>query len=176
MKKQVVYFYEGETEKKLLECLKNAKQIIPGKLKKFNLWNGRFKSIEKTFNKTYKLLFVIDTDDLQNTDAFKKNIESLKLRNAHRFCIIYQCRNLEDELLCSCNIKDHKALFNSFYCVENLHKFKTEFAQDKNLSQTLKKNNFNLNHLWVRRSGDFYNWLKSNHITFDICREYKKSI
>jgi hypothetical protein len=36
-RKQVFYFYEGETEKKLLEFLKNTKKISSGKVRKFNL-------------------------------------------------------------------------------------------------------------------------------------------
>jgi hypothetical protein len=35
-RKQVFYFYEGETEKKLLEFLKNTKKISSGKVRKFN--------------------------------------------------------------------------------------------------------------------------------------------
>ena len=47
-RKQVFYFYEGETEKKLLEFLKNTKKISSGKVRKFNLWKGRFRKIQRT--------------------------------------------------------------------------------------------------------------------------------
>ncbi|VVH59714.1 hypothetical protein BSPCLSOX_1271, partial [uncultured Gammaproteobacteria bacterium] len=65
-RKQVFYFYEGETEKKLLEFLKNTKKISSGKVRKFNLWKGRFRKIQRTINKDDKLFFVVDTDDVTN--------------------------------------------------------------------------------------------------------------
>jgi hypothetical protein len=51
LKTQVFYFYEGETEKKLLEFLKNTKKISSGKVRKFNLWKGHFRKIQRTINK-----------------------------------------------------------------------------------------------------------------------------
>lgn len=57
--KRVVYFYEGETEKTLLQCLK-GKNIKHGKLKKFNLWNNKIKkSLRQLAQSCFLLLILI---------------------------------------------------------------------------------------------------------------------
>ncbi|VVH65300.1 hypothetical protein BSPLISOX_1073 [uncultured Gammaproteobacteria bacterium] len=167
--KQVFYFYEGETEKQLLEFLKNTKKISSGKVKKFNLWKGRFRKIETTINKDDKLFFVIDTDDVTNTDCFSENIKLLKPYN---FCLIVQHKNLEDELCFSCNKVNNKKLFNDFYKVQNADKFKSKFCGDKGIDSTLSNNDFNFKKLWSR-SGDFSDWLKENGISASIECNYK---
>lgn len=169
-KKQVVYFYEGETEKTLLEFLKAQKQIKSGKTKKFNLWKNRSRKIKRTINETDELFFIIDTDKTDNKDIFLENIKLLK---DYKVCLIVQNKNLEDELLFACNIKNYPALFDFFYQVEHLNKFKTKFAQDENLLFTLSKNNFDCKKLWSR-SDNFSDWLKDNHIEVNIDCNYKE--
>ncbi|MBW5290621.1 MAG: hypothetical protein Rsou_0619 [Candidatus Ruthia sp. Asou_11_S2] len=152
MRKQVVYFYEGETEKKLLKFLKNTKKIRSGKLKKFNLWKGRFKSIERTINKTDELFFVADTDDVEDIRVFTKNIIFLKFYN---FCLIIQHENLEDELCFSCDKANSRKLFDDFYKVQNSGKLKSKFCGDNSIHSTLSKNNFDSNKLWSRSKNFF---------------------
>lgn len=168
-RKQVVYFYEGETEKKLLEFLKKTEQIKSGKLKKFNLWKNRFKSIERTINGVEELFFLIDTDDVQGITNFMDNIQSLK---SYNYCLIIQYKNLEDELCYSCNKLNHKKLLQDFYKIKNSDKFKSRFNQDKNLSNTLNKNNFNFSKLWERNK-NFAKFLDRNFIKVDINCNYR---
>lgn len=149
---------KGGQKQKLLEFLKNTKRIRSGKLKKFNLWERDLSSIEKTLNREWKLFFVIDTDHMQNTKYLIPNIKFLKLWHPHNFCLIAQDSNLEDELLSACNINNYKTLCDVFYSVANLDEFKTKFAQDKNLSHTLK-NNFDFLKFWEGRARVLLNFL-----------------
>ena len=98
---QVLYFYEGESEEKLITYLKDRQIIKPGKLKKFNLWQDKFTSIERTLSlrKRPKLYFIIDTDALKSVEWFKDNLKKLKKYN---ICLIVQNKNLEDELSYIC--------------------------------------------------------------------------
>jgi hypothetical protein len=171
-RKQVIYFYEGETEKKLLKFLKNTKQIKPGKVKKLNLWKGSFKKIERTIDKKNELFFVVDTDDIENTRIFIDNIKSL---NSYNFCLIVQDKNLEDEFCFACEKSSNKKLFNDFYKAQNSDKFKSKFCKDNNIFSTLSKNNFVFSKLWIR--GDrFTDFLKSNNIKIDINYKYRVKI
>jgi hypothetical protein len=169
-RKQVHYFCEGYTERNLLRFLKDTKQIQSGPVKIHNLWDRKFKLI-RTVKKTDKLLFVVDTDKINNKSIFLENIELLKSYNV---CLIVQNKDLEDELCFACDKVKKLFLFKSFYKVKSKKEFKSRFNKDDNLRHTLSKNNFNFNSLWVR-SDDFSNWLKNNHVEIYICREYKSN-
>ncbi|VVH59380.1 hypothetical protein BSPCLSOX_3008, partial [uncultured Gammaproteobacteria bacterium] len=145
------------------------KKISSGKVRKFNLWKGRFRKIQRTINKDDKLFFVVDTDDVTNTECFSKNIKLLKLYN---FCLIVQHKNLEEELCFSCNKANNKKLFNDFYKVQSADKFKSKFCRDKGIDLTLSNNDFNFKNFWSR-SGDFSDWLKKNGISASIECNYK---
>lgn len=168
MRKQVVYFYEGETEKKLLEVLKNTQRIRSGKLKKFNLWKNDFKSIKKTIHTATELFFIVDTDDTDNTKIFESNIKSFD----NPFNLIIQVKNLEDELCYSCNKSNNKELFQDFYKVQHSDTFKSKFIKDKNLFNVLDKNNFDFLKLW-ENSKNFTEFLDKNFIKVDINCKYR---
>jgi hypothetical protein len=71
--------------KEVIGVFKKYKKISSGKVRKFNLWKGRFRKIQRTINKDDKLFFVVDTNDVTNTECFSKNIKLLKLYN---FCLV----------------------------------------------------------------------------------------
>ncbi|WP_428087593.1 hypothetical protein [Candidatus Thioglobus sp.] len=127
-----------------------------------------FQKYKKTINKTDELFFVVDTDDIKNTQIFISNIQSLKLYN---FCLIIQHKNLEDELCFTCGKANNKKLFDDFYRLSK-NKFKSKFAQDENLTYTLNTNNFNFSKLWVR-SDEFLPFLSSNKIEAKINCKYR---
>ncbi len=167
-RKQVFYFYEGETEKKLLEFLKDEKKIKAGKIKKFNLWKSRFQSIKRTINKKYELFFIIDTDKIDDKKTFIDNIKSLK---SYNFCLIIQNKNLEDELCLSCEKANQNKLIKDFYNC-NINKFKAKLIADKHFIKTLNNNNFDFNKLWVGNN-DFSKWLNENNITIKTNCKYR---
>ncbi len=162
--KQVVYFYEGETEKKLLEFLKNTRTIKSGKLKKFNLWTKSCKKLIKTIRKGDIVIFVIDTDTMEAIDTFKKNIRLLK---SYNICLIVQHKNLEDELCFSCNKKDTITLFTDFYDTSSAEEFKTKFIKESNLEQKLTNNAFDFKKLWSR-ADDFQEFSDQHHLLINL--------
>ncbi len=171
-KKQVIYYYEGETEKKLLDFLKSTTEtkIKPGKTEKFNLWENYFKAIQRKINKTDELFFVVDTDKTIEEAIFLENIKLLK---AYKICLIIQNKNLEDELCFVCSKNNSRLLFKDFYNVNSKNEFKGKFNKDKNLTHTLSKNNFDFNKIWSRNT-DFSNWLQKNNIAININCNYRK--
>jgi hypothetical protein len=167
---QVRYFCEGETERNLLKILKERKKIQLGVIKIHNLWEKRFKNIIRKINTTDKLLFVVDTDRINNKSIF---LENIKLLQSYNICLIVQDKDLEDELCFACGKVKKPFLFKSFYNVQSKKEFKSRFNKDGNLQRTLSKNNFDVNMLWVSNN-NFSNWLKNNHIEIDICIGYKR--
>jgi hypothetical protein len=151
---QVLYFYEGESEEKLITYLKDRQIIKPGKLKKFNLWQDKFTSIERTLSlrKRPKLYFIIDTDALKSVEWFKDNLKKLKKYN---ICLIVQNKNLEDELSYICE-QSKRQLFTAFDA-SNKEEFTSKFIK-ANLTGKLR--NCNFNKLWSRGT----NFLQKNNI------------
>ncbi|MDC9727232.1 MAG: hypothetical protein PSN35_05305 [Candidatus Thioglobus sp.] len=170
MAKQVYYFYEGETEKKLLSYLKKCELIKAGKLKKHNLWQNGFETKLRLINKKDTVFFIIDTDKTGNKDIFIKNIETLKSHNAY-FTI--QHKNLEDELYFSCNKKNKLSLFQDFYNVSSTNEFKNRFIAESNFEQKLNNNDFDFEKLWSRGAAEFKQFLNDNHIKIDTACRYK---
>jgi len=164
---QVLYFYEGECEEKLLKYLKNKNIIKAGKTKKFNLWQNKIKSITRMLSKSKKLeiYFIVDTDKLADLSIFKSNIESLK---GYNFCLIIQHKNLEDELSYICHQKE-KQLFNEFDAC-NKNEFTSKFIKESNLQSKLK--NCTLSALWSRNN-DFVNFLQEKYIKISTNCKYK---
>jgi len=169
MSKQVIYFYEGETELKLLKILKNTSRIKPGKLKKFSLWKGCFRKIQRTVNKTDELFFVVDTDDIKSITIFKENIRLLRPFN---ICLIVQCKNFEDELSYACEKSNAQQLFKDFYKTSGKNDFKSKFIKESSIENKLENNNFNFNKLWVKNE-NFNNFLSKNHISINTNCDYK---
>lgn len=109
------YYVEGYDEKVLIETLKTDFQFIkPGKIDVFNMMQDKFNK-----NKLMRLksgthvVFVFDTDKNQ-TDILEENIRFLKKQsNVKSVICITQVKNLEDELIRSCNISQIKDLLRS---------------------------------------------------------------
>ncbi len=169
-KKQVIYFYEGETEKKLLRFLKDSKKIKAGKVGKFNLWNQRFK-VERTINRNSKLFFIVDTDDVTNTNIF---VENIKLLKPYDVCLIIQNKNLEDELCFACKQSNHKDLFKYFYNTTHVNQFKKKFNKEKDLGKKLTDNNFSFDRLWIRNKDFSDDFLEQHSLKVNINCKYRK--
>lgn len=168
--KQVLYFYEGETEKKLLTYLKNRKLIKAGKTKKFNLWKGKVNTNIRTFNKDDEIFFIIDTDDISSVGVFKDNI---KILQSYNICLIMQCKNLEDELCFACNKPNKNTLFLDFYQTTSKDKFKSNFIKDKDIAKRLDDNKFKFSKLWSKNT-DFIKFLNDNNIEVNHNCGYKE--
>lgn len=151
MRKNSIYFYEGETEKKLIITLKDECKIPHGKLKKFNFWQKDVKSVVRSVSKTSTLYIIFDTDASNPTecDRFTNNINTLE-KEVAKVYLIAQHENLEDELCFSCSKSNQLQLFQDFYNTRDRDGFKRGFIRENNLFHKLQSNNFDFETLWAR--------------------------
>ncbi len=143
----IQYYVEGDDEKSLLKVLKTELQVIrPGKIDVFNvvcdtLSLGRL----MTLKPNTVVVLVFDTDAFDDT-ILKKNITTLRMcSNVEDIITIPQVRNLEEELVKSCNIKDIKELLNS----KSKKDFKADLIRTTNLATKLVQKEFDINKLWT---------------------------
>lgn len=142
------YFVEGESEQILINALKtDLGLIVPGKV---DILNVIQKKINKNWLRTMKpnttVILVYDTD-VEDVELLKKNIETLKKCAAVKdvWCIP-QVKNLEDELVRACNIRNVMDLTGT----RTLHDHKRAFVNSCNQSQMLKRNGFDIKGLWSK--------------------------
>ena len=92
------------------------------------------------------MILVFDTDT-GKVDKIKKNIEILKnSSNVKEIICITQVKNLEEELVRSCNIKSAQELTNS----KTLKNYKRDIKNITNLDKKLKKHNFDIEKFWSK--------------------------
>ncbi len=145
------YFVEGEDEKKLLNTLKNQLRVIqPGKVQKLNVVESKISTnIIRTLKQGTIVILVFDTDT-NNTDILNWNIK--KLNDSHvisKVITVPQVKNLEDELLRSCNIKDIKDLLNS----RSKKEYKSDLIRVTNLDAKLIEHRFDISLFWNKQPG-----------------------
>ena len=141
----VQYFVEGEDEKKLVNTLKNdLKVIIPGRVQIKNVVQDIVSDmILRTFKQGTIVVLIFDTDT-NNTDTLNKNISNLKKhRNVANIITIPQVKNLEDELIYSCNIRRITELLNS----RSVSNFKSDLIHITNLDSKLIQHQFDIKFL-----------------------------
>lgn len=141
------YFCEGEMERKLVKIFVSKKLIIPGKQIPKNIVNDHItKFVTTSMKSNCTLIFIYDTD-VENISLFKKNLDFLK-RQTHPSKIIYipQCKNFEDELLRSTNLRSVLDLFKSSSIKDYKHKFLK--SNDEYLWRKLAESNFEFNLFW----------------------------
>ena len=142
------YYVEGYDEKVLIETLKTDFQFIkPGKIDVFNMMQDKFNKNKLMRSKSgTHVVLVFDTDKNQ-TDILEENIRFLKKQsNVKSVICITQVKNLEDELIRSCNISQIKDLLRS----RSDSEYKHDLIQCKNLKQTLVNHHFNMALFWSR--------------------------
>lgn len=142
----VQYFVEGENEKKLVNVLKNdLKVILPGKVQVLNVIQKDISSmILRTLKRGTVVILIFDTDT-NNVNILNRNIQKLdSYPTVSNVITIPQVKNLEDELKCSCNIRQIKDLLNS----RSDSEFKSDLIHITNLGSKLKEHSFDINRFW----------------------------
>ena len=90
------------------------------------------------------VILVFDTDK-DETDILDSNLRFLKKQpNVKKVIIIPEVKNLEDELVRSCNITNVKDLMRS----KSNSEYKSDLAKCKNLKQVLINNQFDIHSFW----------------------------
>jgi len=158
--KPVIYYVEGECEKKLINCLKNKQLIIAGRAEVFNVLEKKL-SVAKLMKvkpgTTFILLF--DTDTTNDLSTFKENCLLIK-NEVHQAKIytILQVNNLEDELKRATSISQIKDLTGS----KSNSDFKADFINLSDCFSTLLNHNFDLSKMWCQTTTGPFACLKQN--------------
>lgn len=140
------YYVEGEDEKKLLSTLKTELGVIvPGKIEVFNIVQDLITQIRlMQLKKGTTVVLVFDTD-AGNVDILKQNVKILnKCSAVKRVICVMQVRNLEDELVRSCNIRQIKELLGS----KSNKDYKHDLIAEKNLKNKLLQHDFDILKMW----------------------------
>lgn len=140
------YYVEGEDEVAVLNALKMELRCIrAGRIEKFNSVQNVFTSARiRTLRPNTSVILVYDTDTNQ-AGILEENILFL---NKHSFIkeviCIPQVKNLEDEILRSCQIKNAAQLTGS----DSRKDFKRDLISCTNLGAKLKKCGFDISKFW----------------------------
>lgn len=153
--KYILYYVEGEDEQKLIEVLKTKLRVIkPGKVQKLNVIQKQITHARlRTLKPQTMVVLVFDTDT-NNIDMLNLNLEILNLCSSiSEIVTIPQVRNLEEELINSCNIKNITELLNS----KSRTEFKNDFIRTTNLDKKLMEHGFDINLFWNKQPKSPYN-------------------
>lgn len=145
----ILYFVEGEDERKLVNVLKaELKLIKTGKVQVLNVVEEAITdAMLRPLKKDTAVVLVFDTDT-KNVGILNYNILKLNECNAvSKVITIPQVANLEDELTRSCNIKKITDLLNS----PSLTDFKRDFIRVNNLDAKLIEHKFDIKTFWSQK-------------------------
>jgi len=143
------YFVEGEDEKKLLNTLKNQLGIVQaGKVQVLNVVQNKIpQTILRTLKKGTVVILVFDTDT-SDIDILKQNIKLLnECGFISKVITVPQVKNLEDELVRSCDIRSITELLNS----RSKKEFKSDLIRITNLDKKLREHKFDINRFWSQQ-------------------------
>ena len=113
--RNLLYFVEGDDEKKIVNTLKTDMGLIcPGKVQKLNVIECNIADLHlRPLSKGTVVVLIFDTDT-GNVERLKRNIKKLKTCPAvSKVITVPQVPNLEEELVRSCNIRAITELLNS---------------------------------------------------------------
>ena len=154
--KYVLYYVEGDDEKKLLEVLKTDLRLIkPGKIQKLNVTTQEITAARlRTLSRETMVVLVFDTD-AGNVEILKSNIKTLEnCKAVSDIVIVPQVPNLEGELVRSCDIRNIKELLNS----KTNGEFKSDIMSVSNLAKKLQERKFDIQVFWSGvPKGDYQN-------------------
>lgn len=146
--KYIQYFVEGEDEEKIVSVLKTDMQlIIPGKVSKLNVVQDkitRARLLNLRPDTTVVLVFDTDTS---STRVLKENISTLRKTSAvNSIVCVTQVKNLDDELVFSCDIKTIRELTGS----KTDSEYKHDMIKATNLAALLNKHGFDIKKFWIK--------------------------
>lgn len=158
--KKYHYFVEGKCEKKLLNVLKEQKNlIISGKVEVLNVIQERLTELKlRPISSGTIIILVFDTD-VPKIDILKDNLSILAKCSRFKdvWCVM-QIPNLEGEIKKSTNLRDIKGLFDS----EDMQSFKKDFICEKNLYKKLCDKGFDISKIWTSSPSKAFEWLKND--------------
>lgn len=149
MAKRCQYYVEGQCEEKLISVLKDSgvSLVMPGKVTVFNVQQQLLNDMRlRTLNSKTTIVFVFDTD-IQNKPVLEENIKMIKKYGFKELLLVFQNKNLEEELVYSTDIK---RIIDLLPC-DNNDCFKSDFIKEKRLYEKLKYHKFDIAKIWSRK-------------------------
>lgn len=142
------YYVEGTDEKSLVNTLKTAGLVVPGKVEVFNMIQEKLTTVRiRPMGPGTIIVFIYDTD-VEKTDILDSNLRFLRRqKNIKDILCIPQIQNLEDELRYSCKIKTVLDITHS----SSMKDFKHDFNSCRNLGDRLRQCGFSKEKLWSRQ-------------------------
>lgn len=142
----IVYYVEGEDEEKLLNILKSELRVIKsGKIQKLNVVERKIPATHLFSLRPGTMVVLVFDTDTGKVNILKDNIERLrKFPAVSKVITIPQVRNLEDELIKSCDIRRIRELLGSRTDTE----FKSDIIRAKQLGRKLREHRFNIELFW----------------------------
>lgn len=153
------YFVEGEDEQKLINTLKSEMNLIlPGKVQVFNVTQEKLTKLRLMNLKIGTSIVLVFDADAGNLKILKDNIQFLEKQKvvAEIICIV-QVKNLEDELLRSCDIRQIKDLLGS----KSNKDYKADLLKEKNLKKRLEQREFDFTKFWSMSDTEKYAEIKN---------------
>lgn len=148
------YYVEGEDEEKLVNVLKSDMQcIVAGKVQVLNPVLEKITPLRlRTLKKNTIVILIFDTDAGERK-ILEENIKILnKCSSVKKVYCIPQVRNIEDELVHCCNVKNIGELLGTTGTKE----FKRQFINEKNLKRKLEIAGFNIDKMWCNKADGQY--------------------
>lgn len=145
----IQYYVEGQDEEKILSVLKTDLQLIlSGRVSKFNVVQNRLTRARLMNLRPGTMVVLVFDTDTNNSKILKENIDILK-KFSTVYCVvcITQVRNLEDELVRSCNIKTVRELTGS----KTDSEYKSKLIAATNLAALLTKHRFDIKKFWSQK-------------------------
>lgn len=148
------YFVEGEDERKLINTLKSDMEMIePGKVQVFNCVKEKLTLPRLMALKNGTAAVLVFDSDAGNLSILEDNIRLLqKQSNISEIICVIQVKNLEDELVRACNIKQIKELLGG----DSNSAYKRALLKEKNLSRKLLDHEFDITKFWCMQDDGIY--------------------
>lgn len=148
------YFVEGEDERKIINTLKSDMGLIkPGKVQVFNCVKEKLTALRLMTLKDGTAVVLVFDSDAGNRLLLEENMKLLQNQsNISEVICVIQVKNLEDELIRACDIKQIKDLLG----VESNSAYKRALLKEKNLSKKLLGHNFAITKFWCRQDEERY--------------------
>lgn len=142
----IQYFVEGECEEKLINTLKSELMVLKtGKVQKLNVIENEISKARLIALRPGTMVVLIFDTNTGNIEILNMNIKKLsECSSVADLVLIPQVKNLEDELVKSCRIRNVKELLGS----KSNKEFKGDLIRVTNLANKLKSKEFDINLIW----------------------------
>lgn len=160
--RKTIYFVEGQCEEVIVRSLIQDFHLLPpGRIKVLNISQRRFpQSLMFSLIPGTCIVFIFDTDT-GTPHTVRENIVAIeRMTTDVEVIVIPQCRNLEDELIYSCSLKEIRQITGS----RSNKNFKHDLIHASNVHSLLKSCGFNFARLWSRKADMEWEILRQGEI------------